>query len=205
MPIPSERARRHRRLQHFSTNQVDPKGLARSAADHALVVKRPAYESLKERIAVADAVIRGRVAGEGRSVVPEGALPGVGTTISTEFQVQILEVYKAHDGADSIGIVVPVRQSGGEAVVGDVVMRTGSGPHVLANGGEFLVFLKFVQSQHQFWTVTSDTFPIVDGRIKVDLVHAQPFAFELDGVLSSDSEDALWRAVRAAQAASPVR
>jgi hypothetical protein len=122
----------------------------------------------------------------------------VGALVSTEFRIQTLEVYKAHEDADAIGTVVRVMQTGGEAIVGDVIMKTTSGPHLLVSGGEFLVFLKYDAGQHRFWTVTGDTFPIVDGRIKVDRAHEQPYAAALDGVLSSDSQGALWVAVRSA-------
>lgn len=124
--------------------------------------------------------------------------------LSTEYQIEVLEVYKSHPGASFIGAMVPVLQAGGEAVVGDMRVRTSATPHLLASGEEVLVFLNFEEKRQRFWTVRPDTFLIENGRIEVDPRQSLPYAAELDGALSSDSQGALWRAVREASADAGV-
>jgi hypothetical protein len=162
------------------------------------------YRDLKDRIVKADAVIRGRVTGDGRVLVPSPLPRGRAPLLSTEYQIEAMEIYKSHRAASFIGARIPVVQVGGEAVVGDVRVRTEAMPHLLAPGGEVLLFLTFDEKRQSFSTTRSDTFSLRDGRIEVDHRYSPPFGEELDGTLSSDSQGNLWRAVREASTDSVV-
>ena len=156
------------------------------------------YRDLKDRIVKADAVLRGRVIGPGRVLVPSPLPRDRSPSLSTEYQIEVLEIYRSHPNASFIGAIVPVVQTGGEAIVGDTRVRTSASPHLLAKGGEMLLFLRFDERRQWFRISRDDTFSIQGGRIVSDPKWEFSYQQELDGVPTSDAQGVLWRAATAA-------
>jgi len=160
----------------------------------------PRERTVGERVRSVDAVAIVRVVGDGVPRLIESRTGSRQPGVVTDYQLEILDVIKAHPLAGVTGARIPVVQPGGEADWGrEYRVVTQGAPHVFVRGETYLVFLETSRAGTSLLVTSTDVFSVRGQQIAANRSsQLTRYAQELTTQALSDAVESMKRAAEAA-------